>query len=286
MAVALRRFARGRRMTKGSVRGLAVLCAVAAVAIAVPRTAEAQAQPARSTTSVGGYMNIHAGMAWPAEATFTNSGEVAFGSSVDTVRASYPLTSGFGFEIGGGVVINRRWIVGAAYSFAGSNKAGELTVEFTHPPTHGLISDTAPTATFDRQENSLHIQGGVLLEMGKMEVMLFGGPSRIAVSQLAVYDLVATEALVGADWVATITNAFSSPQSAAAWGFNVGGDVSYAVNERVSIGAQVRYSRATVNMEDRIASLAATFINEEFTQVMKDSTAGGVAVTGGLRIRF
>ena len=287
MAVALRRFARGRRYMKtGSIRGLAALCVVTAVAIAVPRTAAAQAQPASSEKKVGIYLNFHIGMNWPADATFINSGEVAIAPNVETIKTSYPLDSGIAVEIGGGVVIKGRWIVGAAYTHAGSSAKGQLTVELTHPPTHGLISDTTGTAPFDREENSVHIQGGVLLPMGKLEVTLFGGPSRLSVSQLEVYDIAGAEALVGSDWTVNITQAFSAVQSASAWGYNVGGDVSYAVGRGISVGVQARYSRATVSMEDKLATSAATFINGTLTQVFKDVTVGGLAVTGGVRVRF
>ena len=72
-------------MTTGSIRRLAVLCAVAALAIAVPRAADAQAKPASAERKVTGFMNLRFGVDQPTDSTFNNSGEVDYGGgSKDT----------------------------------------------------------------------------------------------------------------------------------------------------------------------------------------------------------
>ena len=265
-------------MTSRSARRFAVLCAIAVVAIAVPRSAFAQVPPG-STRTIGVYANAHFGVAIPSESTHINFGEVTFGSSSESGRGEYPINSGFAFEFGGGVVLKQRWIAGVAFSRAASSDPGEFTLMLNHPPAHGPIEDTVATDPFNRTENAFHIQGGVLIPMGRLELMFFGGPSRFSVSQQVVDELDADEIFNG-QWTVSIIDTESALQTASAWGFNVGGDVSFSIGRGCSIGGQVRYSGATVSVEDPIASLTTG------STVMKDMKVGGVQVLGGIRFRF
>lgn len=265
--------------TTGSVRWPALLCAAALVTIALPQAALAQVPAAGAARTIGAYVNAHFGLSLPAESSFTNFGEVTFGSQSESGSAVYPVNSGFAFEFGGGVVIKKRWIAGVALSRASSTDAGEFTLTLDHTPAHGPISDTVATDPFDRRENAFHIQGGVLLPMKRFDLMLFGGPSRFSVSQTTVTDLDATEDFDG-QWFVTILDTSSEIQEGSAWGFNVGADASVPLNRVISVGGQVRYSRATVSMEDPIATLTTG------STVMKDMTVGGFQVLGGIRFRF
>jgi hypothetical protein len=266
-------------MTTKSVLRQVLICASALLVLAAPGTAFAQAKPA-TERPIGGYLNAHFGVSWPSEGTFVSSGSENSGSTINEASATYPIGSGFAYEIGGGIVIKRRWIAGAAFSHTTSSEVGEFTLRFAHPPTHGLISDTVATDPLDRRESTVHIQGGVLVPMGRCELMLFGGPSHFSVSQQTLADIEASEIFTGGQWTVTISDITSETQSASAWGYNFGGDLSVKIAGGLSIGGQVRYSRATVSIEDAIASGITD------SKVMKDMKVGGVQALGGVRFRF
>jgi hypothetical protein len=267
-------------MTKSVLRQ-AMVCASALVVLAAPDPAFAQGRP-NTTRPIGGYLNAHFGVASPTEPTFTSVGSETFGNNRNEAKADYPTKAGLGFEFGGGIVIKRRWVVGAAFSRAGSSEVGLATVTLHHPATHPDLADSIDTAPLDRREAAFHIQGGMLLPpMGRFELMVFAGPTRFAVSQHTVDDLSAQETFSSSTvWMVTVSDPQSVTNSATAWGYNLGVDASVSVGRGVSLGSLIRYSRATVSIEDNLNSLVAD------KALMKDMTVGGVQVLGGVRWRF
>jgi opacity protein-like surface antigen len=71
----------------------------------------------------------------------------------------------------------------------------------------------------------------------------------------------------------TVTGTPLAETSNHAFGFNVGAGLDWRVARHVAIGTQLRFSRATVSLEPTA---------EDHVEI----DAGGVALTGGLRLDF
>ena len=86
------------------------------------------------------------------------------------------------------------------------------------------------------QEQDIHISAAYLVtKPGRVDVLLFGGPTRFAVTQDLVRDVSYTS-----DYpydTATLTRATTGAVKVSPWGYNVGADVTYKFSRVVGVGA-------------------------------------------------
>ena len=72
-----------------------------------------------------------------------------------------------------------------------------------------------------------------------------------------------------------------------AWGYHAGADVSYFFTPKVGVGALVRYSGATVRLENPVSSIRLTGYNWPFIKPERvPIDVGRLDALAGLRLRF
>lgn len=256
--------------------------ALAATTVAtIPAVAWAQALG--TSQLVSGFLSVNAGLTRPSTTTFNTVSVESDGFNREEFKADYGVRQGPGFDIGGGVLLRDRIILGLAVSRFSDARSGNATISLTHPFYHPTITATADTNNLDHTETGVHIQLGYKIPVrGRLELSVFGGPSRISVAQGLIADLSVSESQNPATraWSAAINDVETERQNGSAWGYHVGTDVSVRVSRYVSLGALARYSAATVSVEDPVLSLIRD------RSVTKDLAVGGVQTMGGIRVRF
>ena len=122
-----------------------------------------------------------------------------------------------------------------------------------------------------REETAMHIQAQYQLPpFGRLQVVLAGGPSIIDVKQTIVVDVKFRK-----------NSPTTRPRSrgvdtkrgtGTATGFNAGVDLHWMFNPKLGVGALVRVTKATVDLD----------VDNRIVQV----DAGGVQVAAGIRLAF
>jgi hypothetical protein len=117
-------------------------------------------------------------------------------------------------------------------------------------------------------------------------LQVFAGPSHFSVTQRLANSYVISEtvnaALGSDDSRFSETNFIYGEARSSAWGFNLAGDVTIFLNEHAGVGGLVRFSRATIHVKAGSNPLRDTLSPPATATI----AVGGLALTGGLRLRF
>ena len=163
---------------------------------------------------------------------------------------------------------------GVAVGFSRASTTGSAHVEADIP--HPFFDDRDRHVTGDaedlrRSETAVHAQFYIVNERGRMKTRLMGGATYFRVEQ-DIVTAVNVDETFPFD-TATFASADTTRADGTAFGFNVGADVSWMLNRRFGLGALVRYTRGSVDLnagEGRTVSL----------------DAGGLQAGGGIRFTF
>lgn len=254
--------------------------AAIAVLLCLPASVRAQT-PAPKPVTV--FVSANAGLVQPAAGSFANVAFVTDGVNRDEGRADYTVERGPGLDIGGGVIIGRGLLLGLAVSHYTDSQPADFTLTLQHPQFHPTLIATTTTAPLKRTENAVHLQFGYAVpSMGRLHVMAFGGPSHFSLRQPLIVDLTADEVFspVTRTWSAVVSNPLTENQRGSAWGYHAGADVSVGLTKAIGVGTLIRYSRATVAVDDPLQSQLR---DRDITQ---DLDVGGLQISGGVRVRF
>ena len=245
-------------------------------------TSTAWAQSTRPPL-VGGYVSAGAGLARPPVSNPTSVASDTDGLNTDTATTTFELPAARTVEFGGGVTFLGALTVGAAFEDSVSEQAGMVDLSLTHPLFHPVLRASKTTGPLQHSEKATHIEIGYKFpRTGPFAVRVFGGPTHVSLRQDAVSMLGYDETFnpVTRAWTASITDLETEPVKASAWGYHAGVDASYFFSKYVGVGGLVRYSRATVELENPLQSLVD---DRTTTDPLK---VGGLRVTGGVRVRF
>jgi hypothetical protein len=189
-----------------------------------------------------------------------------------SLSADYKVKGGPAFNVAGGATIWRRLGVGVGVT----RFSRSTPVTFSESIPHPFFFNQPRTASGDvanlqRQELGVHIQGrGVFPLSGRLQVMVFGGPSFFNVKQGVLTGATATE-LYPYDEVTVAAQTTSASKSKL--GFNAGGDVSVFFTRQLGIGFMAQYAGTKLDVP------AASGRTQEIQ-------IGGLQAGGGLRLRF
>ena len=224
-----------------------------------------------------GWIDVNFGVAMAAESevsstrVFDVDGEAAGGS------VAYDLPRGGSFDVGGGYMFTPR--VGIGVSLAGTAHEGVAGLAISVPhPLYFNASATDATVTngnLARTEGAWHVHAMVVaLQTPRIRIRVFGGPSYFRAEQDVVssinYDHVFQ--LFGLGNEVDITTYDTEKSVGTAWGVHAGADVSVFFNRVVGVGAVLRFSRGTADIEDYGGTNAVK--------------VGGVQIGAGLRMKF
>lgn len=179
---------------------------------------------------------------------------------------------GFGASVGLQYDFSER--LGAILTLGLVNRSASATYDAALP--HPLyfnkkrsVSGEVSGTTY--RETTAHLDAAYLGKAGALSYAVFAGPSYFSLSadlaesvqysQSYPYDTV------------TVTGLPTSAETKTGIGFNVGADLDYSLGGSLSLGGQLRYSRATITLEPGEGNQA-------------EIEAGGLQVSLGVRVRF
>jgi len=255
--------------------------------IAAPRPAAPAPQRGASSGRFRGFVSVDFGIMMPAEKTFTQAIEVEAREEIQRESHVYRVDTGTVFGGGGGIWLTRNFGIGVAVDRFSNENPANVTLSIPHFFFFNSdIERSIDTRPLKRTETGIHINALFAVPMGdRVQITLFGGLSRISISQEMVADYEILETIVGfpefTDDFEILPETFTfDNEKASGVGFNAGADLTFFVTRNVGVGGTVRFARATVAIRDKLEE----FYND--TNVTRDLTVGGVRVSGGIRIRF
>ena len=241
----------------------------------------ASAQGARAP--VGGYIFGDWGIARPAVKSPTSVGRATDGGDRDEATTTFKWSSVPVFDAGGGVVLGGRFTAGAAFERSRDTQPADVLLSLSHPLSHPTLTATKATDSLERSEQAFHLEFGYRFPWrGPLAIRVFAGPTRFGLRQDMPSDLGYSETFNVATrtFAAAIEEIEIDSVRASAWGYNVGVDAGYFPTAHVGFGGLVRYTRATVDLENPLQSLI------DDRTVTDPVDTGGLRVAGGLRVRF
>lgn len=172
-----------------------------------------------------------------------------------------------------GMRVWRRFVVGAGASLFGSNGTATVNGRLPHPFFFQRPRTVEGNASsIKRDEAVIYGEVGWLAQVSpRIDVLVFAGPAFFNATQEAATKLVFTEQYPFD--AATFTGVDVASKKVTATGFTVGADLAYMVGKTLRIGALIRYSYATTDVEP--------MAGQPF-----EITLGGLQTTAGIRIRF
>jgi hypothetical protein len=245
---------------------------VAAMCV-VPSFASAQDEP-------GGWVDVNVGVASSGQDPFTAAFAGLLYGEPAALAAAYPQPSrGADFDLGGGLMFTPLWGVGVSFTGTAHEDQAGLALTVPHP-FFVNASATAADITADRlqrAETALHLKlAAAPLRSSHFTLRLFGGPSYFRVEQDSVEDISFSQTAFPFSRIniVTITGFQGTQLEGSGWGYHAGADLGVFFSRVVGVGGMFRFSRASVEVFDPLAS------------ANHDLDAGGVQFGGGLRLRF
>ena len=187
--------------------------------------------------------------------------------------ATYGIDSGAIFDISGGIRLPFNLGIGGGFSRFDKNNDASVDARVPHPFFFDRDRSIAGTAaSLTRTETAISVQLRWFAPVpAPLELSVFGGPAFFRVTQGLVTGVEFSQTYPFD--VASFTAAATGTQTESAVGYHVGADVGFFFSRHVGIGALVRFSRASVDLESEDNGLVSV-------------DTGGVHAGGGLRLRF
>ena len=183
------------------------------------------------------------------------------------------LSGGAFFDIGGAYRVTSRLWAGVAFTSVSRTVDSSLSAQLPHPFYFNQARTVDATVEdLDGKETSVHISLLYPIAVSdKLEVALFGGPTRFSVTQDLVTGLDVDDTYPY-DSV-TVNAAETASVSASAWGGHVGADISYRLTPMFSVGGLIRFARGSATLDAG---------NGDAVSI----SPGGLMVGGGVRVVF
>jgi hypothetical protein len=224
---------------------------------ASPRAAWQPPAPSAGTSRhERGWIDVNIGAARAAQESVRTEVNVDDGSGeLATFRVGYNAPTGGAFDFGGGVMLSNSIGLGILFAGTAHKSPAALDIRIPHPTLFNrYANDSAPTeADLDRVEGAAHIQlmFKAPIDDDRLRVRLFGGPSYFRLEADAISDIryLQTWNLLGFNEV-DIDSYETDKVEETAWGFHVGGDVTWFFSRGFGIGGFARLSRGEVTIED------------------------------------
>lgn len=227
-----------------------------------------------------GWLDVNFGVAAARDGSFEmEASAVDAAGETERARAVHRLPRGGSFDVGGGAMITP--VFGLGVSLTGTAHHGEvdLSVSVPHPLFfNAFASDSSTTdRALLRSEGGFSIQAMVVVaDQGSLRVRVFGGPTYFRVEQEGVSRIryVQTFGIFVPTNSVRIAEYEAAKVDGAGWGGHVGGDVTYFFSRSVGVGAIVRYTGGSVEIENTLGTGTVAV------------ATGGLQFAGGARFRF
>ncbi len=219
-----------------------------------------------------GYVTINGGY----QATSNDFGDsTTFRANAEDGRleTDYAVQAGPAVDIAGSATVWRQLAIGVGVTRFSRSTPLTINASVPHPFFFNQPrSVTGEVGGLKREELAVHLQArGLIPTRGRLQAMVFGGPSFFRVKQGVISQVVYAETYPYD--VASVGQALTTDASESKLGFNVGGDIAYFFTRQVGIGFTAQFAGATVEMPAPDGGTT-------------DVKAGGLQTGGGLRLRF
>lgn len=230
-------------------------------------------------------LGANLGIQIPSIGSFSQDASFPFRSETATQQSDYNVPTGLVFDASARYMVRESLGVSFAMTrYSGNDNAG-YSLTLPHP----TLFNRSETRTGTTSQALTHTERGfhfsavyVMPERSGLHISVFGGPSKIYISQQLIDDLGTTQTL-RADGtfdftIDSVSIAESDDACACGWGINLGVDVMKSLTPTIGVGGLIRYSRAAIDIKDAPESAIAGSL------VTQSLTAGGVAVVVGVRL--
>jgi hypothetical protein len=202
-----------------------------------------------------------------ASQTFDDSRTFDLHAGTARFDTDYAIEPSVGVDAGAFVRVWKGLSAGVAFTSHADSRDIAIGGTLPHPFLFSNDRAIEGTVAGDHDETAVHLQIAYILPLkGKVQAVIFGGPSFFTVKQSVVTAIQFDESYPYD--TASFTGATVDVEEEQKTGFNVGADVAYYFTKNVGVGGIVRFTGATV------------------TYSLGDVDAGGATVGGGLRLRF
>lgn len=224
-----------------------------------------------------GWVDVDFGVATAAEDSFTSTRVITISQEAGGGAVAYSLPRGGSFDVGGGYMFNPRIGIGVSLAGTAHEDTAGLAISVPHPLyfNSSATDATVTNGKLQRTEGAWHIEAMlVAVQTPRVRVRAFAGPSYFVARQDTVSSIKYDQAyqLFGRGNVVDITSYTTQESEGTGWGLHGGADVSVFFNRVFGVGAIVRVSRGTVEIDDYGDA--------------HDVKVGGVQFGGGLRLKF
>jgi hypothetical protein len=205
--------------------------------------------------------------------TFTESRPITEFAEDGVINTDYKGKAGPGFEIGIQFRFTRNLGVNAAFGLLNRDEEATFDARLPHPLFFNRDREVNGTLDgYKLTETAIHLGLVLMGSGGSLDYSVFAGPSMIKVES-DILDRIQYSHTYPYDTV-TVTATPARTLDDNPIGFHLGGSVDYRFSERFGLGTKVRFSQAK-------AKLVPTDGGQQI-----DVDAGGLQVTGGIRIFF
>lgn len=219
-----------------------------------------------------GFITVGAGVQAGAQ-DLSDGIEFEANAETGSIDAMYPGKAGVAFDATAGFRLHRQLGVAVAVSRASASASADVTAAIPHPffdNRDRTAQGTAPDIT--RTETAVHAQLYYdLRPRGAWRMRLFAGPSYFNVEQELVTEVQAIETFPFD--TAEFGSATTTRASGSGIGFHGGIDVARMISRRAGIGGQIRYARASVDLNVGGSHSVST-------------NGGGLQAVAGLKVLF
>jgi len=234
--------------------------------VACARTSHAQswADHARVSVNVG---------AQPNSSTFTTTQSVPIYEQTATLTSSYGVPSGTFFDGGVTLKVSGGFGIDVGASTFTRSQTAAISGLIPHPLIGGRLRPLSGTSPqMERNEIAGHVDAAYVASVGRLDLVVAGGPAFFTVSQ----DLAESVTFAESPTFDTVsfTGVVVSKGMATALGFDAGIDVGFRLSKNVGVGGEFRYAHA---------SMAFPLAN---TPSGAHADAGGTHAGAGLRFYF
>ena len=247
-------------------RRVALAVSVAIVAFAVPAAAQTRSSTEWFRLVIDGGALVNP-QSFSQDFALTKNAE-----STPVTIDMKPAAGGF-IEAGARVRVTRSlWVGGVGFASSGTAD-GTLTAQVPHPFYFNRRREVSgDLASLSHSESGAHVDLAYAIQTGSgPEIQIFGGPSYFSVKQTLVTDFTYTDSYPYD--TARFDSATTTEATGGAWGFNVGGEVTWRLGRSLLVGGLVRYSVATVTLSPSAGNDV-------------DLHAGGIDVGAAVRVAF
>lgn len=185
----------------------------------------------------------------------------------------YAADGGVVADVGFAFRIRGRFGAGVSASYFRRDGSARVEARIPHPFEFGRLRDiSGDTSKLSRAETGIHAQLRYTRPLTrKLQLALAGGPSFFNVNQELVDEVNFTHEFPYD--TATFVGTHNRRAKGSGVGFNASADVTWMLSRRVGLGALVRYTRGTADLDAAAGRTVSVDV-------------GGVQAGGGLRLYF